>query len=91
MAEKRHSGPFLWIESAESLVVRAESVMSGKRPMKEGSFGGHFEELVKHFPHSAPRDAPTEEERRNLREKRDIHALLFEQAWKVDRQDDKAR
>ncbi|MCL6729090.1 hypothetical protein [Sphingomonas hankyongi] len=64
--------------------------MSLKRPIKQGSFGGHFDELVKHFPHDRPSASETdaEERRRSLREKRDIHALLFEQAWKLDRSTD---
>ena len=26
--------------------------MPGRRPVQKGSFGGHFDELVKHFPHA---------------------------------------
>ena len=62
--------------------------MPHKRPVEKGSFGTHFDELVKHFPHS-PRDAqpaPPSLERASeyLREKLDIHALLFERAWRLD-------
>ncbi|MFL6747460.1 MAG: hypothetical protein ACJ8E6_02050 [Sphingomicrobium sp.] len=68
--------------------------MPGRRPAKEGSFGGHFDEVVKHFPHQpppGPSDQP-EEDSRTLQEKRDIHALLFERAWRLDseRADEKA-
>lgn len=56
--------------------------MTGKRPIIKGSFGGHFDELVKHFPHD---DAPAQvRNKRELKEKRDIHALLFEQAWRME-------
>lgn len=63
--------------------------MPGKRPIKKGSFGGHFEELVKHFPHDA-RDQRTfnANDKRSLQEKRDIHALLFERAWQLEQQDE---
>ena len=67
--------------------------MSGKGTIKKGSFSGHFDELVKHFPHDKPGESPSgRPSSRELQEKRDIHALLFEQAWKLDRADDgKAR
>ena len=62
--------------------------MPHKRPVQKGSFGAHFDELVKHFPHSPndARSAPAFSERRgeNLKEKLDIHALLFERAWRLD-------
>jgi hypothetical protein len=35
--------------------------MPGKRPDKKGSFGGHFDGLVKHFPDERPK--PPDEER----------------------------
>jgi hypothetical protein len=62
--------------------------MPHKRPVQKGSFGAHFDELVKHFPHS-PHDAqpaPSFSERpgKDLREKLDIHAQLFERAWRLD-------
>lgn len=62
--------------------------MSHRRPVK-GSFGGHLEELVKHFPHEVAPRGPDEPKpktgRQALKEKIDIHALLFQQAWKLDR------
>lgn len=62
--------------------------MPHKRPAHKGSFGAHFDELVKHFPHSPndARPAPAVSERRgeDLKEKLDIHALLFERAWRLD-------
>jgi len=61
--------------------------MSGKRLTKQGSFGGHFDELVKHFPHDKMGERRTHPpSARELQEKRDIHALLFEEAWKLDRE-----
>ena len=56
--------------------------MTGNRPIIKGSFGGHFDELVKHFPHDQKPAEPRDE--RELKEKRDIHALLFERAWRMD-------
>jgi hypothetical protein len=69
--------------------------MPGRRPIKKGSFGAHFDEVVKHFPH-APlpnRQQRSNEDARAQQEKRDIHALLFERAWRLDgeHQDDDAR
>jgi hypothetical protein len=56
------------------------------RPSKKGSFGGHLEELVRHFPHEASTRAPPKPvDKQKLKEKLDIHALLFERAWQLDR------
>jgi hypothetical protein len=58
-----------------------------KHSGKQGSFGGHFDELVKHFPHDEDNQGGTRRVgSRELQEKRDIHALLFEQAWRLDRE-----
>lgn len=63
--------------------------MSGERPTKKGSFGGHLEELVKHFPHErASRAKPKAVDRRSLQEKLDIHAVLFQRAWQLERDGD---
>ena len=60
--------------------------MSRVRPSKKGSFGGHLEELVRHFPHEASAHAlPKTVDKKSLKEKLDIHALLFERAWQLDR------
>jgi hypothetical protein len=65
------------------------SVMPHRRPRVNGSFGGHFEELVKHFPHDEPqRPRPETADEKALKEKRDIHALLFEMAWKLEGEDE---
>lgn len=59
--------------------------MRGQRTDKKGSFGGQFDELVKHFPHDLPKRPAKAIDKRELQDKRDIHALLFERAWNVDR------
>jgi len=58
--------------------------MPHRRTRKKGSFGGHFDELVTHFPDAQPEADDSSEADRKLREKLDIHALLFEQAWRLD-------
>lgn len=59
--------------------------MAHKRSAKKGSFGDHFDELVKHFPSEAPepRSTSSKPPTRDLQEQRDIHALLFERAWQL--------
>ena len=61
--------------------------MPGERPIKKGSFGAHFDEVVKHFPQAplASRSQGSTDEAGARQEKRDIHALLFERAWQIDR------
>jgi hypothetical protein len=60
--------------------------MPWRRQVKKGSFGGHFDELVRHFPeHNTTSESRAHQRPRELQEKLDIHALLFEQAWEVDR------
>ena len=65
--------------------------MPHRRPVKSGSFGGHLEELVKHFPHevamSKSGQAKPRVDPRALKEKVDIHSRLFQMAWQVDRED----
>ena len=58
--------------------------MPHRRTIKKGSFGGHFDELVGHFPeHQQPAATTKDKGKRSaeLQEKIDIHALLFERAW----------
>jgi hypothetical protein len=60
--------------------------MPGRRPVQKGSFGGHLEELVKLFPdHQPTPPEPPHTRSKKLQEKIDIHALLFERAWELDR------
>ena len=67
--------------------------MPHRRPVKKGSFGSHFDEMVKHFPPGPwpGRARSSEEDRRDLEEKCDIHAMLFERAWGLDEKDGRAR
>ena len=55
--------------------------------MKKGSFGGHFDELVAHFPDAENETKERSGQDRKLREKLDIHAALFEQAWRMERRE----
>ena len=69
--------------------------MPHKRPVEKGSFGAHFDELVKHFTH-APRNAmraraSPEPVNSELKDKLDIHAMLFDRAWGLDEKDGRAR
>lgn len=59
--------------------------MPGRRPVKKGSFGGHFDELVALFPDIPPKVAkPARKRSPKLQEKLDIHAALFNRAWQLD-------
>jgi hypothetical protein len=61
--------------------------MPWRRQVKKGSFGGHFDDLVQHFPEHESRSSESQSHQRSreLQEKLDIHALLFERAWEIDR------
>lgn len=65
--------------------------MPDRRPGKPGSFGAHMDELVKHFPHEVATRKPLQPkpkmDSRALKEKIDIHALLFKMAWQMERED----
>ena len=61
--------------------------MPHRRPRHLGSFGSHFDELVPQFPDKAspdPDKGQQAERDARLKEKIDIHRLLFEQAWQLD-------
>jgi hypothetical protein len=77
-----------WSESAAPLLFWRSDAMPHKRPVQKGSFGAHFDELVKHFPHSPGNPQPARPSPKpasgDLKEKLDIHALLFERAWRLD-------
>ena len=66
--------------------------MPHRRPSKDGSFGGPLDGVVKHFPHEvATRKADRPKAKidsRTLKEKIDIHALLFQQAWGLEHDKD---
>jgi hypothetical protein len=52
--------------------------MPGKRPIKKGSFGSHFDEVVKHFPHEeAPGSDSLHERDKPARDDGDVHDKLF--------------
>jgi hypothetical protein len=78
-----------WIKLPPDVVLLPEATVPDRRPVNKGSFGGHLEELVKHFPHEKPvpkSNSPKRtSDRSALQEKIDIHALLFQMAWQVDR------
>ena len=62
--------------------------MPHRRPLRRGSFGSHFDELVVHFPsegHSKPSDASAGRSQ-ELQDKIDVHRLLFERAWGMEEQ-----
>lgn len=60
--------------------------MPHRRRVQKGSFGGHFDELVVQFSAEAPQSAGSASPGRGqaLQDRIDIHALLFEQVWKVE-------
>ena len=72
-----------WSQSALLLVIRLK--MRSQRPDKKGSFGGQVDQLVEQFPHVLPARSTRPIDKRELQDKRDIHALLFERAWNIDR------
>ncbi|HEX5237758.1 MAG TPA: hypothetical protein VFW39_04755 [Sphingomicrobium sp.] len=53
--------------------------MPHRRKPRKGSFGGHFDELVKHFPQEQRKKSPDESERSE--DERSVHDRLFERAW----------
>ena len=61
--------------------------MPHKCTSKTGSFGAHLDELVKHFPRETKAKRSPARDSQNLKEKRDIHALLFERAWQLENSD----
>ena len=54
--------------------------MPGKRPVKKGSFGSHFDEVVKHFPHDEP-ETKVDKGKANRSDAHNVHDRLFESAW----------
>lgn len=54
--------------------------MPHRRRIKKGSFGSHFDELVKHFSHDEP--APDPPKRDDNPDERHINDKLFENAWR---------
>lgn len=61
--------------------------MPHRRRVQKGSFGGHFDELVKYFPaEGGQRQEVAEPSARSkeLQDRIDLHAQLFDWAWKLD-------
>ena len=58
--------------------------MPHRRKPEKGSFGGHFDELVAHFRPGEEAGKNQTKRSREFQEKVDVHAALFERAWKVD-------
>ena len=57
--------------------------MPGRRPVKKGSFGSHFDEVVKHFPHEEPAKRGDADERsKPSQDDGDVHDKLFKSAWR---------
>ena len=62
--------------------------MPHRRRVQKGSFDSHLDELLAHFPASETASSTNNAARERpegLQEKIDIHALLFDRAWKVER------
>jgi hypothetical protein len=70
----------------ESSGICCGANMPHRRKSEKGSFGGHFDELVTQFPAGAGASSEREVTKRSreLQDKVDVHALLFERAWKLD-------
>ena len=54
--------------------------MPHRRRVKKNSFGGHFDDLVKHFPAQPPKEPGRDEAR--PKDERGIHERLFDSAWR---------
>jgi hypothetical protein len=59
--------------------------MPHRRTAKKGSFGGHFDDLVKHFPHERAKSDDSGEGDRREEETPTVHDNLFERAWREAR------
>jgi hypothetical protein len=55
---------------------------------RKGSFSSHFDDLIAQFPAepSARETSEASDRSRDLQEKIDLHARLFERAWRMDRE-----
>lgn len=59
--------------------------MPHRRPVRKGSFEGHFDDLVAQFPDAERKGSERKTKDPKLKEKIDIHGLLFERAWQMER------
>jgi hypothetical protein len=60
--------------------------MPRKRPVKKGSFGSHFDELVKQFPNEQPTPKADGDGKKSRSDGRHINDRLFESAWRKTRE-----
>jgi hypothetical protein len=56
--------------------------MPHRRKREKGSFGAHFDELVKHF-HEERTARSNDSENERSKDDRDFHDRLFEIAWRA--------
>ena len=60
--------------------------MPERRQVKKGSFGSHFDEVVKHFPHDELAQRDKDDGRRKpAKDDGNVHDRLFESAWQKAR------
>jgi hypothetical protein len=65
--------------------------MPGRRPDKKGSFGGHFDQLVRVFEPESTQKAGPSKKRAPEGEDSNVHDRLFESAWRKVREDQESR
>jgi hypothetical protein len=56
--------------------------MPGKRPVRKGSFGSHFDELVNQFDGGQPKPKRRRREPEPTTQNGNVHDRLFESAWR---------
>ena len=61
--------------------------MPHRRKPHKGSFGAHFDELVRHFPAHDHGDEAQREGGHAEQEKRSVHDRLFESAWRKQKEE----
>jgi len=59
--------------------------MPKRRQVKKGSFGSHFDEVVKHFPHEKADIRPVGGKEKSGDQDASVHDKLFERAWRPAR------
>lgn len=59
--------------------------MPHRRRVQKGSFGTHFDELVKHFPSGQDAREKGRDEPARKEDKRSVHDKLFDSAWRKPR------
>ena len=63
--------------------------MPSRRQVKKGSFGSHFDEVVKHFPHEKPEPPPDRGKDVSGDQDASVHDKLLESAWRKTRRHDR--